>query len=719
MMTMNALLPLLTVLVGPLGGQAAPGCLAAALPTIQTAQTRADSLALADRYEQQPPGSDAACGKLVAGYLIGMTSTAAQDQWKSRQRGTDLLQAGFSANTDEPRIYMAMGMLLYHRQARTDALRTFDRAIDRSASATDPLTKRELALVHYQEGLIHQDYWRDWRSLGRLSSSGGGTWQCGRYDQTGHDNFTSTSNDYTWLIPLDQLCPDVFSSNMADYFQPVAKMKSSELDALEDEFQKAMATDSTYFPPGQALMSEYVYLALWPKAEQLAARLRQAFPDDYRAWVYQGMVDHELGRDSAAGPAFGHAFLTMPDSIASAYENIAPLLLPAQQDWLKSQDSVMRRRATTAYWNSLDPLYFTTVNERKLEQYTRVAEADLLFSSPALQEPGRNSFAGGVWIRYGRPAHMWELQIAGGRVVFWDYGPGPDFSFKRGTAFVSDRPTDEAVQVSNALQQKTPQTYQPTNLFDSTAALGHQIVRGLGARGVPWVLVYAEWPDSASPEAKADLVVFDPQFQPIAQWRGGRPATAGLMVNLKAVPPGSYSLAEEVWDQAYQRLSRFRDTVNTRSLGDSAFAVSDILLASRVQPKGRDRDAVSHADLDITPLYHLDVRRGDPVTLVWETYRLKGETNNGQAAYHVSIVVEDATRRSIPARVLSGVGIGGRREPASKIEYDARRPMHDGTSVAWLQLGTDLTPGPYHIVLTLKDRSSGIALTRERALTIH
>jgi GWxTD domain-containing protein len=55
------------------------------------------------------------------------------------------------------------------------------------------------------------------------------------------------------------------------------------------------------------------------------------------------------------------------------------------------------------FWNSSDPLYLTSYNERLLEHYSRVAYSNLRFSLPKLGITGWNSDRGEILVRYGEP----------------------------------------------------------------------------------------------------------------------------------------------------------------------------------------------------------------------------------------------------------------------------------------------------------------------------
>lgn len=690
-------------------------CLAPGLAAMAAATTREDSVALAERLLEDPPNGERACGEMLAGYLMGMTSSPAEDAWRHRERGTALLEAAARSFTDEPRLYLAMSILLHHRQSRGDGLRTLDRALGRADRSAVPLTARERALIWYQKGLMHQDQWRDGRSFGDLRSTAQGQWHCGLFEENVRDNVTGSSSDHEWLVAVNYVCPEQFDHNMAEFFVPRRSMRESELAALEHAFRQALEADPAFLPAAEALLGEYVYLAAWEKADALTAELLDRFPEDWRSYLYRGLVLHETGRDSLAAPTFARAFLYMPEDEARRIENFAVLLTPEQQEWLAQVDTAVQRRAANAYWASLDPLYLTRENERKIEHYARVVAAELMFSAATLRERGADTYAGRLWIRYGRPLNMRELNSPRGRVVFWDYGPGPDITFVRGAGYQSYRWTDQGRQYTEALQASNPQAYDARAVFDTVEQLPYQVVRTLDRQARPQLLLYAGVPEAFAPDAEVGFTLMDQQFQPAAQWRGGRPEGPGLRAELNEIGTGTYWVTVEVWDRAARHVGRVRDTVTTLTVEDSAFTVSDLLLARRIEPAPGVDDPASRRDLRIDPLFGATVRRGATVGLYWEMYRFSEP--EGRLRCEVSLEVRDAGGRSVLTRVLRGVGIGGEREPETRIRYESARPLFNGRAVEWLELGA-LPAGEYRLVLRLKDRESGREVTRERKLVV-
>lgn len=701
----------------PDAGVAVPAaaCFADALPEIRAAATRADSLALAERYLAAPPGGNGRCADGLAGFLLGMKSSPAPEAWQERQRAGELIERALRDFSDEPRLYLALALVLHHRQSRTDALRNLDRAVDRAGKGEVPLTPRELAVLHYTRGTIQQDFWRDWRSYGQIDQVSGGQWRCSRDQAPMADNFSSSSSDFSWLIPINQLCPEVFAANMARYFRPRSDMNLDARSDMETAFRWAWEADRSFLAAPAALLGELVYAAEWDRADSLTRALAERHPDDPRIRLYRALVLHELGRDSLATMEYTAARAELADSLARPFDEIRPLLRVEQQQAYDALDTLGQREVRVAFWTSIEPLFLTTWNERRMEHVARVVAANLMFSSSTLAMDGWDTFSGRMWIRYGRPQSRWELQYPSGRVVFWDFGPGPDISFTRGFGYRSFRPTDQAVEVGNVLARTSPQTYTMSALVDTVLPLETQVVRTLGPASRPQLLVYGEWPDRAGAGARAGLTLLDLSYFPVAQWRGGKPTRPGIGAELNGMAAGAYSLTVEVWDTAQRRLHRLRDTVSTLAT-DGAFLVSDLLLVTEITPP-EGGDITSRRELPVTPLYGATVPKGSTLGIVWETYRLGDSLpRDGRRRYQVDIEVFNAARQPMLARMLRSVSGGERR--GTRIEFESSRPMADGRTVEWVEVSSDLPIGSYRLAFTITDRETGVAVTREREFRV-
>ena len=695
-------MPVLTILLALAAPQT---CVDDGLQSLRGVGSRADTLRLGDEWATAAQGGDD-CAEFLAGYVIALTSSASENEWERRQQGAAWLEEAQRNFQDEPRTYLGLGLLLYYRQSRTDARRMFGRAMDRSERAT-PLTPRERALVHYTRGMIHADFWRDFRSYGELATSSRGQWHCGRYENPVTDNFSGSSADLGWLADLNLLCPELFERNMARYFLPRSNLRRGDLAGLIAEFTLAFATDTTFARPLEALLGDLVYLERWAQADSIVQRLQVAFPDAAEPLLYFALVRHGLGDDRAASIAFSRGFGRMSDEHIRGYGDISQLLPPAQSARYATADTTQQAQFAAAYWNALDPLYLTPVNERRVAHYARVVAADLMFTAAATQVRGRDTFAGQIWIRYGRPLTMREVTLASGRLSFWDYGPGPDIAMTRATAYQGYRPTDAAVEYAESLRRTSPQIYHPT-FADSVEPMGLQLVRSVGTDRAPSLLILAEWPEQLA-GGEGGLVLLDPSYQPAAQWRGPRPESGGIRSELQRVPPGTYNVSIEILDRESRRFARARDTV-TAVVADTGFGVSDLVLA---RGAGGSNRAADFAELNLDPRFSPTVRRRGALVVAWEAWLFSG---TDVISYVVELELQDASRRPVLARILGGVGIGGDREPATRISFQSQRPLANGKTAEWISLGTDLNPGDY--LLVMRFRAHGREIVRERAVSI-
>lgn len=103
-----------------------------------------------------------------------------------------------------------------------------------------------------------------------------------------------------------------------------------------------------------------------------------------------------------------------------------------EQVRVQGMASYQREDYHHSFWESRDPLHLTEYNERLLEHYSRVAEANLLFSDPAGGEmPGWKSDRGQIWIRYGPPNNIYRnLNLANWEQVLSDRSELENMAFE-------------------------------------------------------------------------------------------------------------------------------------------------------------------------------------------------------------------------------------------------------------------------------------------------
>lgn len=146
----------------------------------------------------------------------------------------------------------------------------------------------------------------------------------------------------------------------------------------------------------------------WNQAVEIATQMLVYFPEDVDMWLYLGLANHRLGQDDAAETCFREALERMDDSRERTFEDITLLLGRDEQElYMESPDQVASR-----FWTSQEPRFLTPYNERRLEHYSRLIYADLMYSAPDVDKRGWETERGKIHVRYGVPDS--DVMVHGG-----------------------------------------------------------------------------------------------------------------------------------------------------------------------------------------------------------------------------------------------------------------------------------------------------------------
>ncbi len=659
----------------------------------------ADTVALADSLRR----SNTSCARDVGTYLLAFIARRREDLWRQRVEVETQLKHVYRRNPNNPRVFIAYAALKYAQGIRVDALRLLKRAADRAPRANPALTAHERAVVEYLQGRIHQDWWRDWRDYGYLLPTSQGQFNCEpkEYPPPGS------------LVGLNIACPELFEELMDTFFRSNADLKGESREALEAHYRTALDLDPLYWPAIDALASEFVYERNWTDLEALARSARDRDPTDWRPWAYLGLIAHERGVDSQAVAPFDSARARMSLEILVVYEDLDRLLTIPEQRAFAQQPMAVRERLQEAYWRSREALFLTDEHERRLEHWSRVTAAGLLFREPETGTLGWDTDAGDVWIRYGRPLKMRALAVTNGRGSFWSYGPDPDFVFVHFLTYAPLHTHGEALHWAHRQLQEEPTRYQPV-FTDSVIDLQRQIVRFRGTNGRGELLVLARYPDVPRAALETGVTALNDGFATVAQWKG--PADRdlpGMSVTLRGLRPGIHYLAVEAFSRSDRVLARSRDTLTVVSA--DSLTMSDLLIARAVE--GPD-NANRRRDLRFDYVYGLAIEPGEPVALYWEVYGLAADTN-GQVGYDVEVELWNAQDRPFLGRILRAVGRGFRSErPTTRLVYSKSGLARGGIALEWLTLSGEWSEGRYRLQVRIHDRVSNMSYSTSRVIQV-
>lgn len=378
-----------------------------------------------------------------------------------RDEAVEALEGAIVRNPTNPAPFLALGRIRMKQGLRTDARRLFERGIERAEESPRAVPPRVIADLHYERGLMIRESWLPWSGLGRVPSVAVAATRCSRAPLRPPPSTYATGET---LIAWNYLCPGQFDRLMEAHFESVEALKEEErLDMLRS-FSLATYADPGHVGANVELLLSLADEARWEEFVEEAARFaRQSGRHPY-ALLLAGLGLHRTGHANEAMSAFEEALSALPSEVSVSLQDVS--LLRGSGDALPWSDSGRQNRA---FWNALDPLLSSPVNEREVEHLARAAYAFLRFGAT-------DTDAARVWIRYGRPEHARSVGAGRGlRTVFWDYGPGPDFTFRRAATSLAFDLTTEGEAYLDELGDVFPHRYDGAS--DAVAPLPAQLAR--------------------------------------------------------------------------------------------------------------------------------------------------------------------------------------------------------------------------------------------------
>lgn len=532
-----------------------------------------------------------------------------------------------------------------------------------------------------------------------------------------------------------------------------APQRTQIYDRLRDQllslYRRAIALDSSFGPAVLAYARELALAEEWAPLLQFAGRVTGDEHSAPALRLIAGMALYRLKRFDAADSAFRSVRPELPDSLAR-WLSSAPPEMPA--DWA----------------NRGRPLW-VTANELQLEYWSRLALAHLVFGDQEARVEGLNTPQGETLLRYGWPRAIMQIArddsramntaqtdaanetlsclvdiarnplaaagacepasavghdraTGGGRWIFWTY------ESNRPSMIFEARPLPHSVpqiahegparDYNERLARRTPFTFR-SSLAETTLALPIQIVRFRGpSPAASLVRVYASAPrrlrEAARDSVSAGVFLFGRYtgFPLVYSRRLDREVSRGMEIADSAVVlSGDYAYSVEILAPRAGIAAVARDTLTATTWPVDSLSLSDVLVARSVTVSRSL--ARTWRDLRVTANPTLQVKRGDPVWIVWETYGLS-RSADGVATYQVS--VGHSQQPSWHVRLLRRLGVeAGEPAEGATISWSTQRPLSADTEVvleaAALSL-PDQASGTMNFTLTVTEPSSGRTVRR-------
>ena len=647
----------------------------------------------ADRAVEEQWGS-------LEGLLTGEApSNAMPLRW--RDEAVEALEEAIVRDPDNPAPFLALGRIRRRQGLRVDARRLFERGIERAEASSAVVPGIVAADLYFEHGTIVAEDWFPWLNLGQVSSM---ALQASRCSQATRNASPATNADAGLLIVWNYLCPVRFDELTRSQFEPLEPLKHGVRDEMMRSYYAAIEVSPGHAGANVQLLLELADAGAFEAMLSGAQRFARASNGHPHALLLAGLALHRLGRSAEARTQFGLALQQLPAEDVEALRDLRPILGKEAARGLAPVGSRERAEMERRFWAPLDPLLATPVNEREAEHLARATYALLRFGGTATD-------AGQVWVRYGRPNAVHTVREGAGlRTSFWDYGPGPDVTFRRPAASLRLELTSEGRAYVEELMDVFPHRYDAGRTI--TLPIVTQTARFRGEDPSTFAFeVHTEVP-AALATGPADslelgLYLVGPDGKRRVVTRR-RIAAEVAPLHLTVAPTArSDRVILEIYHTASNQAARVEIPLPHQGPWTEEQAISDLLLVAPISPfQPEDADRTSSL---VEALTSPGLAAGEQGGLVFELYNLPGRS----VTYRLRAVVED-----LAAGDVYGVAL----KPAGELEFRAawdRTRTSRATLTEYVTADfSRLSAGAYLLRLSVELVDSGERLESSRGIDL-
>ncbi len=644
-------------------------------------------------------GDDRVLARLgpVEGILAGEPPPGrAPTEWRSEVVGA--LEGAMARAPDNPAPFLALSRIRRKQGLRDEAAALLEAGLRGALRSGGAVSPRIVADLHFERGALAKESWLGSRRLGRVASGALDPAVCPQAPAS--DGASGGYASVDRLIAWDYLCPEELGEALRRAFQPLEQQGSADRALTMASFRSAVHADPSHRGANMEILLALADEERWEDLLTSARRFRSASGGDAHGLLLEGLALQRLSRSEEAYAAFQDALAALPADESARIEDVAPLLLDAQASAYAALSREERAAWREAFWRPLDPILATPVNERLVEHLARTSYALLRFGST-------QSDAGEVWVRYGQPDEIRAFEEGQGvRVELWDFGPGPDLTFRRLSASAAPDLTPEGKAYLAEVRQLVPHRYGDDSRVVFT--LGAQVARFLepGSASME-VEMHARIPVlfAGAPGDSLDLglVLLGESGSTLSVTRARVPAEEGDVV-LRAVahaPVGGEVV--EVYRPSTGQAAALRRSVAPLTTASGA-TMSDLVLTGPASPRKSD---VVRGGAWMEPLA-LDLPvRSHAIGAYVEMYGLAPLTSR----YRLRAELRDRATgdlRDLPIQPAGEVGFRSTWE---------RRPSEEGVTAEFVSIGLGgVPPGRYVLRLVADVPDAGGPLSAEQAL---
>ena len=660
------------------------------------------------------------------GVLLSRTSQLGMSDVLRRREASGHLHRALEIDRNNPFYLMELGRVrLKTPFLRLDAERLFKRALNSARERGDP---QVLAEIQWELGLIHERRYMSQRDRRMITGSAASL-----------DPSRALSD---WRYVRDFL---------ANETMPIKDVGELDARRAEDFFRAAIQADPSHEGAALGLLGLLYDTKRVEEMASTAMELRPAQPTSARLYFALGLALHRLGRIEEASAVFDTALARLAPQERRDMTGLAALMRKQEAAKYEAAPESARTALDSLFWDVADPLSLTVVNEARVEFLSRVAYADLRFSSTEFDQQGWRTDRGAIVLRYGEPpvaatfapdlAEMEGQSDAIGRVTTLWWYPATKMRF----VFVGPPAMNYAFFASDFRAYAEDARYVAPVRFDNLEearidSVPVQVARfradtGRGAE----VLVYADIPtrrmlrevDLTQAQLETGFFVSDGARRRLVAERDSTIVRINARDRFtsrawaRALPAGDFLYRIEAREPASGHAARGLAQFSVERFPAGAFTLSDLLVARRLAPKP-DVTPRGRADYLITPNAAMSYAPRDTIFLYWENYgTARDSTGTGRLRVELTLRLTEIDRgRQLQARILGGiadaVGLTAKGDDRVALRYD-RTVAVDAADRIPNHLALDLGDAPYgtyHLELAVTDLATGKVAKRQRTITL-
>ncbi len=611
---------------------------------------------------------------------------------------TDMLEEAMVRDPDNPAPLLALARIRRKQGLKTEARLLFDRGLQRAMRGGEGVSPTLLAEFLYERGTLVREGWLGQRSSGRVPAGRLAVEMCPQARSSGEATAGYASVDR--LFAWNYLCPVQLGEVFTDFFEPTDRAARRDLEVMMASFRTAVEADPAHVGANVEVLLALADEGRWGEVLDGARRFIWSSRGHPYGLLISGIALQRLSRTEEAEGQFRVALRGLPLTEASELEEIRLLLGDREDEYAAVSDDA-RQGWVDAFWAPLDPILTSPVNERRVEHLARSAYAHLRFGG-AFTDPGE------VWVRYGRPDEVRMLRESGGlRTEFWDYGNGPDITFRRMASSDDMSFTEEARAYMADLLRVFPHRYGTASRTVFT--LPGQLSRFRSdVPGQMEVEIHTEVPRliATGVEDTLDLGVF------LLGTDGERLGTTMRRIPARLMPlsfrapvnSGVRGVVVEVFNRRTGQAAALRGAVVPTTPGVGGATISDLLLVASASPSEGDVDRRASW---VKPQTLMDPVTGEAFGVLFELYDLP----QAATSYQVRAEVVDRDTGEVRRVPIRPAGQEGFRTVWN------RRSAEEGPTREFLTVAlSDVPAGRYTLRLVVDLPEAGVPLVSQRNL---